>query len=533
MTEIASNKKECIITIEMGTNAVRVFAFDLSGTVIGETRGTYPTFHPQPDYSEQDPEQVFITTLYVLKNFLNDKIHPGKYTVISICFSAAMHSVLPIDKNGVPLGNAIIWSDNRGKNEAADLNKSSTGPKIYKATGTPIHPMSPLIKITWIKNQDTALFKKSWKFLSIKSYIIQQLTGEYLIDYSLASATGLFNNHHLQWDDDALAFAGISAARLPELVPVFYSPKKLKKEYQQSLGLPQGVKIIVGSSDGCCATLGAGVWSEGKATITIEDSGAMRVVGKKLIQDDKQRFFNYVLAEHYYVSGGPTNNGAVAFEWFAKQFGNFKQAYDIDTCMADLIMDASKVPAGSDGLLFLPYLLGERAPIWNANARGMYFGLNINHEQKHFTRATIEGILYEIFSIGKTLQEHRTIESLSVNGSFATIPLCSQIIADLFNKPVTVSKNLNSVSLGSFLLSATDLGLFKTLEEAAESVQLSATFQPRRQQHDIYQKYFAIFEKLSTRLSDEFETISTLQQKVVTTKPQKEPAGTTIARVSK
>ena len=520
MTDITTGKKECIVTIEMGTNAVRIFAFNLKGDVIGETKGTYPTYHPQPDYSEQDPEQVFITMLYVLKNFLSERIHAEKYTVLMICFSAAMHSVVPVDKKGVPLGNAIIWSDNRGKNEASGLNKTPFGKKIYQATGTPIHPMSPLIKITWIKNQDKELFKKTFKFLSIKSYIIQQLTGEYLIDYSLASATGLFNNHNLDWDKDALDFAGINATRLPDLVPVFYSPRKLKKEFQHSLGLPAGIRLMAGSSDGCCATLGAGVWGEGKATITVEDSGAMRVVGKKIIQDEKQRFFNYVLNEQYYVSGGPTNNGAVVFEWFAKQFGNFNQAYDLDNCMAELIDDASKVPAGSNGLLFLPYLLGERAPIWNANARGLYFGLNINHEQQHFTRAVIEGILYEIFSIGKTLEEHRSIETLSVNGSFATIPLCSQIIADIFNKPVSICKSLNSVSLGSFLLSATELGLYNNLEDAAKTVVSSETFKPGMENHTSYKQYFEIFESLSTKLFDEFEAIATLQQKeVIETKP--------------
>ncbi|MEP6749903.1 MAG: gluconokinase, partial [Bacteroidota bacterium] len=515
MTERTSRKKECIVTIELGTNAVRIFAFNLKGEVIGETKGIYPTYHPQPDYSEQDPEQVFITMLYVLKNFLSEKIHAENYTVLTICFSAAMHSVLPIDKNGVPLRNAIIWSDNRGKNEARELKKTMLGKKIYRATGTPIHPMSPLIKITWIKNQDKQLFKKTYKFLSIKSYIIQQLTGEYLIDFSLASATGLFNNHHLTWDNDALDFAGITSAKLPDLVPVFHSPRKLKKEFQQSLGLPSGIRLITGSSDGCCATLGAGVWSEGKATVTIEDSGAMRVVGKQIIQDEKERFFNYVLTEKYYVSGGPTNNGAVVFEWFAKQFGTFKKAYDLENCMSELISDAAKVAPGSNGLLFLPYLLGERAPIWNANARGVYFGLNISHEQQHFTRAIIEGILYEIFSIGKTLEEHRNIESISVNGSFATIPFCSQIIADMFDKPVSICKNLNSVSLGSFLLSATELGLYKNLEEAAKSVVLSETFKPNMQNHDTYKKYFEIFESLSTKLSDEFQAIATLQQNEV------------------
>jgi gluconokinase len=515
MSKINSGKKDCVITIDLGTNAVRVVAFDLSGNLIGSAKGAYPTFHPKPDYSEQDPEHIFITMLYLLKNFLNEKVYAEKYKVITICFSSAMHSVLPIDKNGVPLGNVITWADNRGKNEATELKNSSLGKYIYKATGTPIHPMSPLIKIAWIKNKDKNRFKKSYKFLSIKSYIIQQLTGEYIIDYSLASATGLFNIHKMKWDTDALAYAGITAANLPELVSIFHNTGKLSKEYQTLFGLSADTKIIAGSSDGCLATLGAGVWGEGRATVTIEDSGAMRVMGKEILKDDKQRFFNYVLTDGYFVSGGPTNNGGVIFEWFAKQFGDFKHAYDIETCMKELINDASKVAAGADGLLFLPYLLGERAPIWNANARGVYFGLNINHEQKHFIRATVEGILYEMYSIGKTLEEHRSIKTLSINGSFATIPLCSQMIADIFNKPVGISNSTSSVGLGAFLLSATEMGIYKNIESAVKSVQFAETLKPNKQNNAIYKNYVDVFEKLSTKFNAEFEAISNLQQKLI------------------
>ena len=288
---------------------------------------------------------------------------------------------------------------------------------------------------------------------------------------------------------------------------------KLLKAYQTSLGLPAGVKIIIGSSDGCLATLGAGVWAEGRATITIEDSGAVSVVGKKVLQDEKQRFFNYLLTNNCYISGGPTNNGGVIFEWFAKQFGEFKNAFDIEHSMELLMNEASKVDAGSEGLLFLPYLLGERAPIWNANARGCYFGLNINHGRQHFIRATIEGILYEIYSIGKTLQEHRSIKSLSVNGSFASIPFCAQMIADMFNKPLHVSKHMNSIGLGAFLISAIEMGIYKDLDEAAQTVVIPHDYKPNRHNNEVYNNYFKIFESLSLKLFDEFESISNLQHK--------------------
>jgi gluconokinase len=505
---------ECIITIELGTNAVRVFAFDLKGNVIGSTKGSYPTFHNEPDYSEQDPEQIFISMLYVLKNFLIEKLHPHKYKIHSVCFIASMHSLLAIDKNGVPLGNVITWADNRGKVEAQELKSSLLGNTLYEKTGTPIHPMSPLVKIAWLRKNDNARFLKTYKFLTLKSYIIHQLTGEYIVDYSLASATGLLNIHTLQWEPAALEYAGITSDKLPALTSVFYTPGKLKKEYQTSLGLAAGTRIMIGSSDGCMATLGAGIWNKEKATITLEDSGAVRVIGEQVIRDEKRRFFNYLLTENCYVSGGPTNNGGVILEWFARQFGETQNMFDLDIVIEQLIQEASNVKVGSEGLLFLPYLLGERAPIWNPLARGSYFGINIKHERKHFIRATIEGVLYEIYSIGKMLEEHRTINELSVNGSFATIPFCTQLIADIFNKPVCTIKNSNSIGLGAYLLNATDMGIYSDLSEAAKSVVLKETIQPRKQDHGIYAQYFAIFEKLSFKLKDEFEEIATLQGKL-------------------
>jgi gluconokinase len=373
--------------------------------------------------------------------------------------------------------------------------------------------MSPLLKIAWMKNRDKDRFKQASKFLSIKSYIIHQLTGEYIMDYSIASATGLLNIHTITWEADALKYAGITAARLPGLAPVFSSAGKLKKAYQQSLRLPPDTKIIIGSSDGCLATLGDGVKGGGKATITIEDSGAVRVMGPTVLKDDQMRFFNYLLTDNCYVSGGPTNNGGNIFEWFSRQFGDFTNPFDIENSNQQLMEEASKVPPGSDGLLFLPYLLGERAPIWNANARGLYFGLNIKHERRHFVRATIEGILYEIYSIGKTLGEQRNIKSLSVNGSFGTIPFCTQMLADMFNKPVRLRQQFHSVSYGAFLLSATEMGIYKSLDEAAQTVELPDVYKPNKQHHAVYADYFSLFEKLSVKLVDEFEAIGNLQGK--------------------
>lgn len=505
---------DCIITIEIGTGAIRVAAFDLEGNMLGSSKGGYPTFHIKPGFSEQDPEQIFITMLYILKNFLNERIYPGGYKVTRICFSSAMHSVLPIDKRGIPLGKAMVWSDSRAKKEAKELGATELGQMLYAATGTPIHPMSPLNKLTWLRNNEPDRFTASSKFLSIKSYILHQLTGEYVLDYSVASATGLLNIHSLKWETNALKHTGINESMLPDLVPIFYSPAKLKKEYCVSLGLPEGTKILIGSSDGCMATLGAGVYGGAKATVTLEESGAVRVMGRKVLQDEQQRLFNYLLTEDIYVSGGPTNNAGSVFEWYATQFGDFKKAFDLEDCIDTLIADAAKVRPGADGLIFLPYLQGERAPIWNSDARGVYFGLNIKHEQRHLVRATIEGILYAFYSIGKTVEEHLKIETLSANGSLASYPLWTQMMADIFDKPVHIKPGAgsDSVALGSFLVSATEMGIYKTLDQAAETVELPDEFLPDQNNHQTYMKHFSIFEKLALKFKDEFEAIAALQE---------------------
>lgn len=503
---------DCLLTIDINTSAVKIHAFDMNGRVICWKKGSYPIFHPQPDYSEQDPEQIFITTLYILKNLLNEHIHPKKYKVKAICFSSSMHSVLPVDKSGNPLGNAIIWADNRGAKEAEILKKLPQNESIYHATGTPIHPMSPLIKITWLKNHDPERFTKTYKFISVKEYVIKQLTGEYVIDHSIASSTGLFDIHKLKWHQESLDFAGISTDRLSEPVSVFNDDLILKKEYCVTLGLSQKTKLIIGSSDGCLATLGAGIIGEGKATITIGSSGAVRVAGREVLQDEKQRFFNYLLTEGYYISGGPTNNGGVVFEWFARQFGDFSEGLEFEDVLNDLFKIASQVKSGAEGLLFLPYLLGERAPLWNANARGMYFGLNINHEQKHFVRATLEGILFEIYSIGKILETHRNFEDIYINGAYASLPLWTQILADMYGKTVHINDNRDSVAMGAALLAFTKLGVYSNLEEAAATVKSIETYQPNLKNHDNYMKYFKIFERLSNKLYEDFEEIVLLQQ---------------------
>ncbi|MFN4175101.1 MAG: FGGY-family carbohydrate kinase, partial [Parachlamydiaceae bacterium] len=172
---------------------------------------------------------------------------------------------------------------------------------------------------------------------------------------------------------------------------------------------------------------------------------------------------------------------------------------------------AERVPAGAGGLLFLPYLLGERAPLWNANARGAYIGANITHERRHFIRATVEGIVYEIYSIGKLLQQYRSIQNLYINGAYATLPLFAQVLSDVFGKTVYINDKHDSASAGAALLGLTHLGIFKDLEDAARTIRSVETYQPNLTHHERYGRFAEIFERLSYKLSEDFDALVALQ----------------------
>ncbi|OYU94014.1 MAG: gluconokinase [Bacteroidetes bacterium B1(2017)] len=502
---------DCIITIDINTSAVKIAAYDLAGKLVAFRKGSFSILYPQPDHSEQDPEQVFITVLFVLKDLIREQILPLNHKIVSIVFSASMHSVLPVDSKGNPLGNAIIWADNRAKNEADMIKKLINADSIYENTGTPIHAMSPLAKISWIKNTQPERFKKTSKFISIKEYVIYQFTNQHVIDNSMASATGLFNIKEKKWEQQSMDISGLKTSQFSDYASIFNTDLKLKPGLARSLEIPKNTRIILGSTDGCLATLGSGVFGEGQATISISHSGAVRVAGKKVIKDKEHRFFNYILDQETYISGGPTNNAGVVLEWFASNFRNHPIILDFEDAVEDLFKEATLVKSGSNGLLFLPYLLGERAPIWNSNARGCYFGINIKHQPKHFLRATIEGIIFEIYSIGKILEKYRKIDKLYLTGKYASLPICAGIISDVFGKKVVVSNEAENVNKGAALLGMIDAGVFKNLEEAAKSIAMKNIFEPVSENNETYQKLFEIFQRLTHKLSEEFEMIEKLQ----------------------
>jgi gluconokinase len=510
-----SKKQPCVLTIDIGTSATKVIAFDFSGNELVNRTGSYPTFYPNPGWSEQDPEQVFITILFLLKGILNDTHFAARYDVECIVFSSSMHSVVPLGKNNVPVGNAIIWSDNRAGELAMELKMSELGKTIYSNSGTPIHAMSPLSKISWFYKYDPAKFQQTARYVSIKEYVIYQLTGEFFVDYSLASATGLFNLRNKEWDETAMQYAHVDSSYFSEPVPIYFDQLRIKEPLLKSLKLGKNIKLIIGSTDGCLASLSCGSMSPNNAVVSITSSGAVRMVGKEFLKDEKGTFFNYILKDDIFISGGPTNNGGVAFEWAVRTIINSSFSKSFEEELAYLQDEAIKVSPGARGLVFLPYIQGERAPLWSSNARGTLFGLNITHDPKDLARAVIEGIVFEIYSIATFIKKYRDIKQLHLTGYYATHPLWSSIICDVFGLPASVSSYKYSPNLGAAMVGLRAIGVFENLEKALSIAPQGIELNPSTRKNKAYARVFSIFDRLTQKLESEFEEISRLQSESV------------------
>ncbi|WP_020528515.1 gluconokinase [Flexithrix dorotheae] len=489
--------KKYLIAIDIGTTSVKCIRFAQDLKIQEKTEFPLETLRPNPETSEQNPEEIFEA---VVKGI--NALVVSTEELLAASFSCAMHSLICMDKDGKAISNAIIWADTRSINYAEAIKNSSEGKEIYQQTGTPIHPMAPLAKIAWLQEEQPEIFQKSAKFISIKEYVFFRLYGKYVVDYSIASATGLFDVFELKWNEKALEKAGITESQLSTAFPITHYEKGILRAFKESLKIDLETPFVLGGSDGCLANLGANAIQKGDAAVTIGTSGAIRVMAKNSGKDEKQRIFNYILTENHYVLGGAINNGGVALKWFAENMDDQdpeKKDY------SQIIDRIAKIAPGSNGLIFLPYLLGERAPHWDANAKGVFFGVNINHTRDHFLRAVMEGVIFGIYDIGRALEEvSGDIKRIYAGGGFAKSEEWVQMLADVFGKEVLITDSHENSAMGAAIISLKSIGLVGELEDIKDFTNIKKVFKPNFTNHHIYQKNFSLFQKLYQSLKNDF-----------------------------
>jgi gluconokinase len=499
-----------VLGIDIGTTHCKVVALGPGGKILYEAKAAYPIIQSLPGQSEQDPEEIFHTVLQLLQQSLVDQKNKKEFELKGICFSTAMHSLMAVDAKGNALTKAFTWADTRSNAQAIQLRNSPHAYELYAATGTPIHPMSPLCKIIWLREEMPEVFALAAKFISIKEYIFYKFFDKYIIDHSMASATGLFDIFSLQWSELALQVAGINIDKLSQPVPVTHAETQLKENYGQLLGINTDIPFIIGASDGCLANIGSSAVQRGEAAITIGTSGAVRVVVDAPKPDVQQRLFNYILTDNLYVTGGPVSNGGSALKWFSEVF--LQHALSSAADVEWLLQLAFEAPVGAGGLIFLPYLSGERAPSWDASARGAFIGLQTAHGRSHLARAVIEGISFAICQVMHAVEEtNGEIEVVYASGAFANSDPWLQLMSNLLNKKIIISATADASAVGAALLGLHALGLLRDWNILKQWFPSSKTFLPNPAEHEQYQPYYKIFVGLYPKLKDDFTDLAKTQ----------------------
>ena len=425
-----------------------------------------------------------------------------------------MHGLVALDASGSPLTPLITWADTRAAAQARALTQRRDGLDIYHRTGTPLHPMSQLAKLMWFREHDRSTFDRTVKWVSLKELILRELVDELVVDHSSASATGLFNLQRLDWDEDVLDMLQLSRDKLSAHVPTTEVVGRLGRDRARGLALPIGTPVVAGASDGALANLGVGAVLRGMVGCTIGTSGAVRMCVAEPLTDARGRTFCYALTPDRWVIGGATSNGGIALRWLrdrvlptsdtagAPERDRYRQMSEM----------AGRVAAGSDGLLFLPHLLGERAPQWHANARAAFIGLTIQHGREHLVRSVMEGVTLQLWRVLTTLAEiGGEPREIRATGGFARSRLWRQIVADVFGAGVSFPREPESACLGAAVLAMKAVGSISSLAAVEDMVVIDHRHDPFPEDRAVYRELGEIFTTLYDQLSDDFDRLARLQ----------------------
>lgn len=469
-----------LLAVDIGTTSAKCLAMTTDGKVISTKQSFYPTTFSQDGFAEQDPELIYKGVVEIIRASV---VSSSK--CLGISFSSAMHSLTAVDREGNLLLPLIIWSDLRSKEQFYELDRKGLLGKLCAITGTPVHPMTPLCKLLWLKENEPEIFLNAFKFISIKEFILYRLTGKFVVDYSIATATGIFDIEKLKWSDEALSLLSLFSNRFSTPVSVTEKISLLESKAKE-FELDRSTPIIVGASDGCLAQLGSGAMNKGDLTITLGTSGAVRVASSKRLIDPEGKIFNYLLREGEYICGGPTNSGTAIVDWFAKNFYATKKNID------QLLNEVESVPAGCEGLMMLPYLLGERAPIYDPDARGVFFGVSVRHTSLYFQKAMLEGICFELNWIMESVEKFvGKSDRIFVSGGITHAPKWVQMLADVLGRELILSESRDASSLGAAMIGFESIGIKVIMRHDHTKI-----FYPDTANHKIYTRLFSIFKKL-------------------------------------
>ncbi len=491
--------RSVVIGVDLGTSKVKVLAFTLDGREVASASGEYPLLTPAPGYVEQDANAVYDAAMAALGRVLADQTVKSA-EVLAVGVSSAMHGLVPVDGDGEPLGPFITWMDGRAADIAERWRADGTAQALYARTGAPVHPMLPVCKLRWLSERAPDLFRRAAKFVSMKELLVHRWFGEWLIDYGIASATGLFDLFTKRWNPRALDIARVTPERLSTPASPLRRCTGVRTQVATALKLDRHVPLVLCSSDGALANLGVGALHPTDLAMTFGTSGAVRSTVPAPVLDDRGRMFCYALDDERYIVGGSTSSAGASVQWVIDVlYSEVPHEKRFEHAMRSV----ERAADDRSGPICLPFFAGERAPYWDARLRGAFVGIDLSHNREALVRAAAEGSVFALYAVERVLEERvGKHDRMLMSGGLMHSPVIRRLVADVFGLECWLTDKPEASGFGAAMMAAKAIGALPSLDAIASLVAPVETLTPDEARRASYQEKYARYEALVALLSN-------------------------------
>ena len=506
-----------LLGLDYGTGGAKGCIIDAEGRVLGYSFQEYPIISPKPGWSEHDPHLYWEILCRIARDCLaQGRINPADIRGIAV--SSALPCLVMVDKNGAPIHNAYNLMDRRATAEVQWIKDTIGEQRVFEITGNRLDDHPSLVNVLWEKNNRPDSFRKIHRVLTIEGYLVYRLTGAFTLAHQNAALVGVaYNLREKRFERDLIEQMGLDPAILPELCTSDTIVGKLTKAAEEESGLAAGTPVAAGQADFNASCVASGVIEEGDIQSNLGTCGNFGVIHKSTDFMFEMIALAFTVGEKdTYITIPTTTTGGMSIRYLRDAFGQLEveterllgvDAYDL------LNLQAQKAPLGSDGLVVLPFLMGERTPIWDVHARGCIFGLSLNHTKGHLIRATMEGVAYAMYDSFRLIQQAGMKVNLPIvmHEGGAKSPLWRQIITDVFNTPTVLTRRRTGAPFGDAVLAGVATGVFKDYSMCKDWAEYVDRMDPALDNHERYMEYFALYKQLYAHVKDDYRSLAKLR----------------------
>ena len=500
-----------VIGVDVGTSGTKTVLFNVDGVQVAEASKEYPMYQPANGWAEQDPHDWWDASVSTIKEVV-EKSGVNPTDICGIGISGQMHGLVMLDANGNVLRKSIIWCDGRTVDECREITENIGEKRLIEITANPALTGFTAGKILWVRKNEPDVYAKCRHMMLPKDYIRYKLTGVFATEVSDASGMNLLDVANRCWSQEVLEKLNIDESFLGKMYESCEVTGEVTKEAAETTGLAAGIPVVGGAGDNAAAAIGTGVVENGKAFVTIGTSGVIFAHSDKMSLDKLGRVHTFCAAvPGAYTVMSCTLSAGGSLQWFRNNFceGVLAEAKNVGVDPYVIMTKlAEKSPIGANRLLFTPYLMGERSPILDPYARGVFFGLSGIHTRNDLIRAILEGVTYSQRHCLDVIKEMGvTFDEMLATGGGGKSGFWRQMLADNFDCPVLTVKNTEGPALGVAILAAVGAGVYKSIPEACKTI---LSFEPAQkpEKGDLYTPYYKIYKKLHENLKGSFEELA-------------------------